>query len=126
MRMSHNPPWLLAKSQLPRADTRDPRCNGPVGDGANRPTILLSSILIELAMGEHNCIHAHVNAESQGKRRKSIKLQESDISRKGTKGAEKFKWLRIIDIPRNSVFLCVLGELGANSRLCFYTLRPPW
>jgi hypothetical protein len=42
MRMSHNPPWLLAKSQLPKADTRDPRWRGPVGDGAKRPTILFS------------------------------------------------------------------------------------
>ena len=38
MRSSHRPPAARAARQLPTAATMDPKCSGPVGDGANRPT----------------------------------------------------------------------------------------
>src|SRR5574343_1085099 len=38
MRSSQRPPWLRAERQLPRAARTEPKCRGPVGDGAKRPT----------------------------------------------------------------------------------------
>src|SRR5690606_5852577 len=36
-RTSHRPPPARAWSQLPNAASREPKCNGPVGEGAKRP-----------------------------------------------------------------------------------------
>ena len=38
MRTSQRPAAARASSQLASAATSEPACNGPVGDGANRPT----------------------------------------------------------------------------------------
>src|SRR5690606_9760513 len=38
MRSFHRPPRRRAISQLPRAATSEPKCSGPVGEGAKRPT----------------------------------------------------------------------------------------
>jgi hypothetical protein len=37
IRTSHAPPCARASSQLASAPTSEPKCNGPVGDGAKRP-----------------------------------------------------------------------------------------
>uniref|UniRef100_A0A0S6YZM6 Uncharacterized protein n=1 Tax=Mizugakiibacter sediminis TaxID=1475481 RepID=A0A0S6YZM6_9GAMM len=37
MRTSQAPPALRARSQLPAAATSEPKCSGPVGEGAKRP-----------------------------------------------------------------------------------------
>ncbi len=41
-RTSHCPAWARASSQLASAATSEPRCSGPVGEGAKRPTIAWS------------------------------------------------------------------------------------
>src|SRR5690349_3226999 len=40
MRTSQRPPPARASSQLATAATSEPKCKGPVGDGANRPTYM--------------------------------------------------------------------------------------
>ena len=37
IRTSHSPPAWRANSQLPNAATSEPKCSGPVGEGAKRP-----------------------------------------------------------------------------------------
>ena len=37
MRTSQRPPAARASSQLATAATSEPKCRGPVGDGAKRP-----------------------------------------------------------------------------------------
>ena len=40
MRTSHRPPAARASSQLASAATSEPKCSGPVGEGANRPVTM--------------------------------------------------------------------------------------
>jgi hypothetical protein len=40
MRTSQRPPAARASSQLASAAASDPKCNAPVGEGANRPTYM--------------------------------------------------------------------------------------
>jgi len=37
MRTSQSPPRVRASRKLPTAATSEPKCSGPVGEGANRP-----------------------------------------------------------------------------------------
>ena len=39
MRTNQRPPWRRALSRLPSAATSEPKCSGPVGDGAKRPCV---------------------------------------------------------------------------------------
>ena len=43
MRTSQRPPAARASSQLARAATSEPKCSGPLGDGANRPMYMWST-----------------------------------------------------------------------------------
>jgi hypothetical protein len=38
IRSSQRPPWASASRRLASAAASEPRCSGPVGEGAKRPT----------------------------------------------------------------------------------------
>src|SRR5450631_188838 len=55
MRINHLPSCARASSQLARAAAREPRCSGPVGEGANRPRY---TRIILIVFKENRAAHA--------------------------------------------------------------------
>lgn len=51
MRTSHLPARCLTLRKLASAVTREPKCSGPVGDGAKRPIMVLFDAVLKIATG---------------------------------------------------------------------------